>query len=228
MVDRRVIEKDAAALTGLRIKAARVLTSLNQEAFAEKFKFGYASVKNWELGRSIPREDTVGKILDALSDSGVQTTRDWLLFGLGSGPNHISDSEESAQSPMAKSDALDFTNEVAQFERVSIRNGIKPLVVTVADELMQPFFSRGDILGAESIELKSLASRNSSVVEYPYLVEIAPSIFQPRLLSYDQHSTIKFWRTNKDSTIGEIKHGWLGRIIWFRRPSKCSVMNSDA
>ena len=81
MVDRRVMEKDAAALTGLRIKAARVLTSLNQESFAEKFRFGYASVKNWELGRSIPREDTVNKMLDAFCECGVKTTRDWLLFG---------------------------------------------------------------------------------------------------------------------------------------------------
>lgn len=220
MVDRRVMEKDAAALTGLRIKAARVLTNLNQEGFAERFKFGYASVKNWELGRSIPREDTVAKILDAFYDCGVQTTRDWLLFGLGSGPNHISENDDNLiLSNSAKSDALDFSPEVAQFERACIKNNIRPLVVTVLDDFMQPFFFKGDVIGAESIELKTLTSNPDLSIEYPFLIEIAPSNFQPRFLSCDEGGALKFWRTHQKGVIGEIKHVWLGRIIWFRRAS---------
>ena len=112
MVDRRVMEKDAVVLTGLRIKAARVLTNLNQEDFAEKFKFGYASVKNWELGRSIPRDDTVGKILEAFHECGVQTTRDWLLFGLGSGPNHFSERDDNISQNSFKMETIDCGHEI--------------------------------------------------------------------------------------------------------------------
>lgn len=222
MVDRRVMEKDAVALTGLRIKAARVLTSLNQECFAERFKFGYASVKNWELGRSIPRDDTVNKILDAFHECGVQTTRDWLLFGLGSGPNHISEYDDSVSANSFRTETLDFGHEIAQFERTCVKNNIKPIVVSVADDLMQPFFFKGDVIGAESIELKTLMSQNQALIGYPILVEVVPNIFQPRFLASDIDGTIKFWRTHRGSVVGELRHLWLGKIIWFRRPSPVS------
>jgi transcriptional regulator with XRE-family HTH domain len=221
MVDRRVMEKDAAALTGLRIKAARVLTNLNQEGFAEKFKFGYASVKNWELGRSIPREDTVHKMLDAFYECGVKTTRDWLLFGLGSGPNHIGEHEDNLLENLtsAKPEVMGFSTEVAQFERSCVKNNIRPLVASVSDNLMAPYFFKDDVVGAESIELKSLGLKPQISIEYPYLVEITPSNFQPRFLARDARGAIKFWRSHKEDIVGEIKHMWLGRIIWFRRPS---------
>lgn len=212
MVDRRVMEKDAVALTGLRIKSARVLTNLNQENFAERFSFGHASVKNWELGRSIPRDDTVNKILDAFYECGVQTTRDWLLFGLGSGPNHIGERD----APDSVKSTPDFSQEIVQFERSCMKNNIKPLVITVSDNLMKPFFSKGDTIGAESVELNMLGTIDS-VSEYPFLVEISPNNFQPRLLSCDETGSIKFWRTNQGGIVGKIRHLWLGRIIWLRR-----------
>jgi transcriptional regulator with XRE-family HTH domain len=217
MVDRRVMEKEAVTLTGLRIKAARVLTNLNQESFAEKFSFGYASVKNWELGRSIPREDTVNKILGALNECGVDTTRDWLLFGLGSGPTHIGERNNSYSMAM-KSDA-DLTLEIAQFEKMCVRNNMRPLVVTVSDDLMAPLFFKGDVIGAESVDLKTVTLKTNIFVNYPFLVEIMPGIFQPRLLSCDEAGSIKFWRTQQASVVGNIKHTWLGKIIWIRRPS---------
>jgi DNA-binding transcriptional regulator YiaG len=223
MVDRRVMEKDAVALTGLRIKAARVLTSLNQECFAERFKFGYASVKNWELGRSIPRDDTVGKILDALHECGVQTTRDWLLFGLGSGPNHIGERDDSVNISSFRTESLDFGHEIAQFERTCVKNNIKPIVVSVADDLMQPFFFKDDIIGAESIELKTFISQHKPLAEYPVLVEVSPNVFQPRFLASGIDGIIKFWQTYQGCVVGELKHHWLGKIIWFRRHSSNSI-----
>lgn len=217
MVDRRVMERDAVVLTGLRIKAARVLTKLTQEGFAEKFKFGYASVKNWELGRSIPREDTVGRILDAFVECGVKTTRDWLLFGLGSGPNHFDNTDEGIPLGTLRSDSSDFGHEMAQFERLCTKNNIRPLVVTVSDDFMRPFFFKGDIIGAESIDLKTLMLKKESLIEHPFLVEISPRIFQPRFLSSSENGLLKFWRTHQGGLAGEIKHAWLGRIVWLRR-----------
>lgn len=221
MVDRRVMEKDAVALTGLRIKAARVMTSLKQEGFAEKFNFGYASVKNWELGRSIPREDTVSKIVDALLECGVLTTRDWLLFGIGSGPihTHLHERDDVVSAVSVGRELSDLGQEIAQFERSCIKNKTKPIVITVADDLMKPFFFKGDVIGAESVELKTLVSQTKPFVECPFLIEVQPSIFQPRFLASDAEGTIKFWRTHQSSVVGELKHMSLGRIVWLRRMS---------
>lgn len=229
MVDRRVMEKDAATRTGLRIKAARTLTNLNQESFADRFKFSYPSVKNWELGRSIPRDDTVVKIIDALFECGVQTSRDWLLFGTGSGPNHIAEGFDGpSYQDLPKAEIADFSQEIAQFERVCVKNNMRPLVAVVSDDLMRPFFFKGDILGAESFELKALGSKSDLFFEYPYLVEISPNMFQPRMLSYNQSGSLKFWRTHQEGIVGEIKHPIVGKITWVRRSSKTPSANGNS
>lgn len=228
MVDRRVMEKDAATRTGLRIKAARTLTNLNQETFADRFKFAYPSVKNWELGRSIPRDDTVAKIIDALLECGVKTSRDWLLFGTGSGPNHIAEGSDNTCADSPKTEISDFSQEIAQFERACVKHNIRPLVVVVSDDLMRPFFFKGDIVGAESMDLKALGPKSELILEYPFLVEIAPSTFQPRLLSYNQGGSLKFWRTHQDGVVGEIKHPMVGKITWTRRSSRTPSADSNS
>ncbi len=229
MVDRRVMEKDAAMQTGLRIKAARVLTGLNQEVFADTYDFAYTSVKNWELGRSIPREDTIHKILDAFYESGVRVSRDWLLFGAGSGPNHVAETCETVSfADLRKPENIDFSQEITQFERACLKNNVRPLVTIISDDLMMPFFFKGDIVGAESVEMKSLKPNSDLYLEHPLLVEISPNIFQPRFLSYSQDGLLKFWRTNRDGIVGEIKHTIVGKITWIRRSSNGLLINSNS
>lgn len=215
MVDRRVVPEDDMSKIGLRIKAARVLTSFNQEEFAEKFGFGYASVKNWELGRSIPRNDTFTKIVSSLADSGVQVSKDWLLYGSGSGPTHGAISYEPTSSMPA-----DMKQEIAEFEKWCNQNEYKSLITIVSDEMMAPFYFKGDYLGAIEIGINKYQNYSTAIakeIEAPFLVEIEAGNYQPRFLRYDSYGSFKWIQTQFGNFISDVNFNNLGKIMWVRR-----------
>lgn len=214
MVDRRLVDEDDVSKIGLRIKAARVLTSYNQEEFAEKFGFGHASVKNWELGRSIPRKDTFIKIISSLGESGVQVTRDWLLYGSGSGPTHSANASEMSPN------AIGLDKEMAEFERWCKQNKFKSLIATVSDDAMAPFYFEGDCIGAVELDFNEYQKRSTLIakeIEAPFLVEIGAGNYQPRFLRYSQLGELKWFQSHHDKSVDEIKFKGLGKILWARR-----------
>jgi len=215
MVDRRVVHEDDSSRIGLRIKAARVLTSFNQEEFAEKYGFGYASVKNWELGRSIPRNETFAKIVSSLSNSGVQVTRDWLLYGSGSGPTH----SEGSSEPVSNS-STDFKSEIVEFERWCKQNKQRSLISIVSDEAMTPFYAEGDHIGAVELDIKDYRTHREGIakeIAAPFLVEIEAGIYQPRFLRYDKSGTLRWFQAQQDKLIGDLNFNGLGKIMWVRK-----------
>lgn len=216
MVDRRLIDEDDVSRIGLRIKAARVLTSFNQEEFAERFGFGHASVKNWELGRSIPRKDTFAKIISSLGDSGVQVTRDWLLYGSGSGPTH----GDPSNLGMSTSSTAGIEKEIAEFERWCKQNGQKSLMATVSDDMMTPFYFQGDYVGAVELDFNDYQKQSPAIlkeIEAPFLVEIEAGNYQPRFLRYDRSGDLKWFQSAKSTVVDEMEFKGLGKIIWLRR-----------
>jgi len=219
MVDRRIVSSDDVARIGLRIKAARTLTALNQEEFAERHEFTYASLKNWELGKSIPRSDAVLKMVSALQNSGVCTTRDWLLYGSGSGPTHHR-SDETISESLAAPEEGGLGREVQIFELWCYNSKKHPIVATVSDDLMEPLFAKGDIIGAEGImSLVDYEKRNpeQSMTKIPFLAEIEPGHFQPRFLRRTSEGVIKYLCTNNGHQINEIKYTGLAKILWIQK-----------
>jgi transcriptional regulator with XRE-family HTH domain len=69
---------------GLRIRAARTLTGLNQEEFAEKFNFGHTTIRHWESGYVLPRKSGLEKLCYDLSTLGVFIDVKWILYAEGS------------------------------------------------------------------------------------------------------------------------------------------------
>ena len=215
MVDRRLVHEDDSSRIGLRIKAARVLTSFNQEEFAEKYGFGYASVKNWELGRSIPRNETFAKIVSSLSNSGVQVTRDWLLYGSGSGPTHSEGSSEHVSS-----ESTGFKPEIVEFERWCKQNKHRSLIAMVADEAMMPFYAEGDFIGAVELDIKDYRAYREAIakeVSAPFLVEIEAGNYQPRFLRYDKSGLLRWFQAQQDKLVGDLNFNGLGKIMWVRK-----------
>lgn len=218
MVDRRIVSSEDVARIGLRIKAARTLTALNQEEFAERHEFTYASVKNWELGKSIPRSDAVLKIVSALQHSGVSVTRDWLLYGSGSGPTHHRSDEISSESPTSLEERLG--REMQIFELWCYNSKKNPIVATVADDLMEPLFKKGDVIGAESLtSLSDYEKRypEQCMTKEAFLTEIEPGYFQPRFLRKNPEGIIKYLSTNNGNHIHEITYTGLAKILWIQK-----------
>lgn len=63
---------------GARIKEAREIQGLDQEALATRMATDPSLVSKWELGKVKPRQKTIQKLADAL---GVRSV--WLICGLG-------------------------------------------------------------------------------------------------------------------------------------------------
>jgi transcriptional regulator with XRE-family HTH domain len=215
MVDRRLVDEDDVSRIGLRIKAARVLTSFNQEEFAEKFGFGHASVKNWELGRSIPRKETFAKIISSFGDSGVQVTRDWLLYGSGSGPTH----GDLSTGETVSNASLGIDKEIAEFERWCKQNKHKSLMA-IADDMMAPFYFEGDCIGAVELDFNEYQRRSAAIskqIEAPLLVEIEAGNYQPRFLRYDKSGDLKWLQSQQGNFVADLEFKSLGKIMWVRR-----------
>ncbi len=215
MVDRRGVDENDATQIGLRIKACRVLSNLNQESFANRFGIVLTSIKNWELGRSIPRQEAVEKFIAALTECGVLTTRNWILFGQGSGPRHGVNEISDSSSAQNRDDG--FAVEIAHFERACLKENRKPLVARVVDDLMEPFFFDGDVIGAEEVTIAELESLPERALKHPYVIEISPGEFVPRILCRDALNHLSFCRTIGNESVSEIGQSWVGRVVWLRR-----------
>ena len=57
---------------GNRIRGARIMTGLTQELFSEKYSIALSTLKNFEIARVVPRDKTVGKIVEAIRAEGIK------------------------------------------------------------------------------------------------------------------------------------------------------------
>ena len=110
--------------------------------------------------------------------------------------------------------------EIQTIERLCLNSSKHPIVSTVLDTSMEPFFSKGDIIGAEGItpfvDFEKPTSKSLSM-KIPFLVEIESGNFQPRFLGSNVDGLIKFAYSNNGHHITELKYNGLGKIIWIRK-----------
>jgi transcriptional regulator with XRE-family HTH domain len=171
---RKQISEEDISKIGLRLRSCRVLTGLTQEQFAEQFKIPYTTIRNWEFGRVVPRKEGVLNFISSLRFHDVFVDCDWILFGYGAGPSF------NLKQPDTHIDSTD----IEVFKAKSKANGLNPIVVTVMDNLMMPWFCVGDLIGGTLIEasyLKDLIETKHNNSVYPVLVRLQDGSYAPRL-----------------------------------------------
>lgn len=165
---------------GIRLHAARVLTGMNREEFGEKQKIPSMSIKNWELGRVLPRQDAVFSIVDAFKNSGVFVSHEWVLYGSGAGPNYVEtatfEKEENIDELLAA--------QINLFKKAQRAKGFNPVVIMVSNTSMAPTYLKGDVLGgvivSQELARKEISANTSSLK--PWLVTMVDGEFIPAFL----------------------------------------------
>lgn len=178
-LDRKDLTPEMIRKVGLRIKACRVLTGLNQEQFADKFKIPYTTIRNWEYGQVIPRKQSMMEFINSLNSCNVFVEADWLLAGSGLGPyfqrtqpnNHVNSSV--------------YQENIENFRITCLKQGEDPIITKIIDNSMSPLFCSGEVVcgilinPAHQIDLiKSYLKKR----EYPFLIRLADGNYVPRKL----------------------------------------------
>jgi transcriptional regulator with XRE-family HTH domain len=167
------ISEEEIKKIGLRLKSCRVLTGFTQEQFAETFKIPYTTIRSWEYGRVVPRRHGVQEFVVLLKECGVFVESDWILSGYGPGPSfHL------------KQPSFDVTsNEIEAFKFNSKNKGFNPVVTSITDEAMFPWFCIGDRVGGTLIDpsgFEGIVRSKLSNGRFPVLVRLDNGHFVPR------------------------------------------------
>jgi len=199
---------------GIRMQAVRVLTGLSREEFADKTSIAAMTIKNWELGRVIPRNDGINNLLLAFREHGIFVSLEWILFGTGAGPNYL---QENQILNIGKS--REYVLKQIQFfkesQRVLKHN---PVVVDVLDDSMAPIYQNNDILGGVLFTEKTVQEyiSNSQHMARPWLICMPNGAFEPKWLYLSGDNW--FVRSNKSSELIELSSPTLAKIIWHYSP----------
>lgn len=190
---------------GLRIKAARILTGLNQEEFAKKCDFNYASLRNWEFGRFTPRKEAIERLINAFRSFSISVDPNWIFYGKGEGPIFTQDKFEKPNSHL-------FEEELETFKKNCTNRGDIPIVLQVEDDLMAPLFLKYDWLGACTASLLKLSQHAQSrqIFAKPMLVKLEDRKFSVRYVCHDGENW--FARSQGESRLLRIKCDVVGFV----------------
>jgi len=181
MSDKRHFSVSDLKGVGLRIKACRTLTGLNQEEFSLKHEFSLPSVKSWEFGRVVPRIEGLQKLIEALRADGIFVKINWLLFGEGTGPSFFLDSFDNSLDTHDLSDS--GSNYIEAFKLECKRSKQNPIIALIDDDEMSPYYRKGDITAGVLVDDSDLKKAHQSLNGLtPMLSILSNGNYAPRLV----------------------------------------------
>ncbi|TXG76897.1 hypothetical protein E6Q11_03755 [Candidatus Dojkabacteria bacterium] len=201
--DRKLISELDGKLVGLRIKSCRVLTGFNQDEFSSNHGVALPSLKSWELG-VIPRREGILRLIEAFKNDGVFVNLQWLLFGHGTGPAFN-------LGPIDADNTDDSLWHAFKKECVVSRDN--PIVSIVADDEMDPFFTKGEMVFGKLIDAQLLIDDiNKRESGKPLLVCLAQDRYEPRWVHVVDGKF--FSRSVKTSALRAIDSLSFAKICW--------------
>ena len=150
--------KDARAK---RLKRLRKLTKKSRKSFAETYKISQGTLQNWETARFGGLTEKGAKlILEALKKESIHCTFNWLMYGAGSGPQKSLPTNMADLSGGETNSAYDKKNKISPNainieHEAFLASHINPVTFKVQDEAMMPFFSAGELVGGEAVDVNN-------------------------------------------------------------------------
>lgn len=156
----QISTRDNPTSVGNRVKSARMLSGHSRRSFSAESSISMATLRAWEeptAGRYGLTKKGAERFVSALNEMGVYCTTDWLLHGVGPGPNIIRTAHEMALDI----EEVSWGEEEAILKDIEAfkRNNHDPIVAIVTDGSMLPKFSYGDYVGGCKVygeEIKKL------------------------------------------------------------------------
>jgi DNA-binding transcriptional regulator YiaG len=202
-------------LAGNRLSMARNMLGLSRRAFREKFDISVNTLQAWESGKNPLSSKNAKKISENFLKHGLFCSHDWLLEGNGSFPYFIN-SEILRKLPHENiNQDKEIFLEIETFKNVNT----DPVILTISDESMYPFYNIGDYVGGN----KKLKEDISQLIGCNCIIETAEGYTLCRkLLKSESKNTYILLATNmelKESpiVITNVNINYAAEIIWHRK-----------
>jgi len=150
--------------SGERLRRARILAGIStRREFEKKYQVSANTLQGWEQGKNPLSKKGAKRIIEALKTEGLLCSMEWLMEGKGMPPRPFEMLSSDANATRDLESALTSVNlneETAIYQELQVfkANNPNPIIITVADDSMMPYFRMGDYIGgtrltaAEDIE----------------------------------------------------------------------------
>lgn len=129
-------------IIGERLKSARMQLNLSRKEFANRCGFAAATLQAWEDGRYLIPLKSLLRYVHTLAECGLITTTSWFMNADGLPPRPAM---SATNGLTVGSDAI--LKEINFFEN----EHTNPIIITVKEDAMLPFFEIGDYVGGTLI-----------------------------------------------------------------------------
>ncbi len=135
---------------GERLKRARMLAGIHtRREFEQRHNISANTLQSWEQGKSILTAKGALRLIAALKQESWLCSVEWLLHGLGLPPRSFEKNHELLNF-------FQMEERIHQEIQFFKHNNPHSIVLTIADDAMEPFFSIGDTVGGVQCSEKTI------------------------------------------------------------------------
>jgi HTH-type transcriptional regulator, cell division transcriptional repressor len=164
--------KSSPIARGKRLKSLRMMADLSRKCVEEKYRISAGTLQSWEDGRyGGLTEKGAKRFLHVLQQEGIQCTSDWLLHGIGIGPQATDSLYLDRQQPVLEVEQMRANSADLAGEDQAIvtellafrRSNSNAIDIIVRDDGMGPSYQVGDYVGGKrryNHDISNLVGRN--------------------------------------------------------------------
>jgi len=212
----------AAEARAERLKRLRNLANLSRKDMCEGSGINLNTLIGWEVARH-GGLSKVGakKVITRLAKAGVFTTLEWLLYGIGQGPNVVPNFDElSEQKHKASPDyRLDEEEQKIIEELLVFKKQYQETAdLIVEDDGMSPFYEKGDYVAG----VKYFRDKAEKAINKPCIVQLETGEIVLRILKTgtekDTYTLLcSNYQASTNTPIVNIKILSAAIVIWHRK-----------
>ncbi len=138
--------------SGERLKRARILAGIStRREFESRYKISANTLQGWEQGKNPLSQKGARRVVEAFKREGLICSIDWLMHGTGMPPRpyEMINTGLDTDSGTSELAALNLREEEAIYQETQLfkRQNHNSLIISIADDAMDPYYSAGDYVG---------------------------------------------------------------------------------
>ena len=215
----------ALASSGERLRRARILAGIStRREFEEKHQISANTLQGWEQGKNPLSQKGARRVINALKEEGLICTVEWLINGTGMPPRQYEAMNAGIRKELQQNNSIMEHNlheeeTIYKESQLFRQNNPNAIVLTVADDAMEPYYSVGDYIGGIQLFNQEIRSYTNTIC----ILEMENNFILPRLLQPGQKpNTFTAACTNFKTkatplNIFNVKIISAAPILWHRR-----------
>jgi transcriptional regulator with XRE-family HTH domain len=140
-VEKQQDTKSSPQAKAERVRSVRAMAGFSRREMQEKYGINGNTLSGWERGihTGLSKKGAL-QLIEMLKDKNIACTLDWLLHGIGSGPQQLSGSSANFIEIDADTEKKSIHEEIAVFRK----HHPNTMDLIVQDNTMTPSFNKGD------------------------------------------------------------------------------------